>query len=72
MLRGQRDNQEKKSPKERFLFIIGVIFFVIYLAMGAVLIFWQNFPIAMEAPYRIALGVVLILYAFTRFFRYYK
>jgi uncharacterized membrane protein (DUF485 family) len=72
MLQGLRENQQKKSPKERFLFVIGLLFFVIYLAMGLIIIFWKDFPIALQPSYRIALGIVLILYAFARFFRYYK
>ena len=71
MLQGQH-NQEKKSPKERFLFVIGLLFFMVYLAMGLIIIFWTEFPLAMKPTYRITLGVVLILYAFARFFRYYK
>ncbi len=62
----------KKSPQERFLFIIGVLFFLVYLVLGLILIFWTTFPINMEPRYRIALGVVLIVYAGIRFMRYYK
>lgn len=68
----QRYNQGKKSPKERFLFVIGLLFFAIYLAMGLTLIFWTSMPIVMEPKYRIALGVVLIVYSFFRFLRYFK
>lgn len=63
---------QKKSLKERFLLIIGIIFFLIYLAMGLTLIIWQSFSLAMEYKYRVALGIVLIVYAFLRFLRFFK
>lgn len=66
------DNKQRKSPQERFLFIIGFVFFIIYLVMGLILIFWTTFPIDMEPKYRIALGVILIIYAIMRFLRYYR
>lgn len=68
----QSDKQEKKSLKERFFLIIGILFFCIYLAMGMIVIFWKDFPIAMEYHYRVAFGVLLIVYAFFRFMRYLK
>jgi cytochrome c biogenesis protein CcdA len=68
----QHDTSQKKSPQERFLFIIGFLFFMIYLVMGIILVFWTTFPIDMEPRYRIALGVVLIVYALFRFMRFYR
>ena len=59
----------KKSLKERFLFVIGLLLFLIYFAFGVLVIFWKNFPIAIPTTYRIALGVIIIVYAFFRFFR---
>ena len=69
MRRNSDENQEKKSPKERFLFVIGILFFLLYLALGLAVIFWKKFPLAMEMHYRIAFGVLLIVYAFFRFVR---
>jgi len=66
------ENQQKKSPKERFLLVIGILFFVIYLALGLIVIFWKDFPIAMEPKYRIAFGCILIVYSFLRFLRFFK
>ena len=63
---------QKKSLKERFLLVIGFLFFLIYLAFGLVVIFWQNLPLDMPKGYRIALGIVLIAYAFTRLIRIYN
>jgi len=72
MRRYSDENQEKKSPKERFLFVIGILFFLIYLFMGLAIIFWKDLPFIMEQQYRIAFGVLLISYAFFRFIRYLK
>lgn len=69
MLNNSTENKEKKSLKERFFLVIGMVFFVAYLAMGLTIIFWKNFPFDMKPGYRIAFGVVLIVYSFIRFFR---
>ena len=69
MLNNSTENKEKKSLKERFFLVIGMVFFVAYLAMGLTIIFWKNFPFDMRPGYRIAFGVVLIAYSFIRFFR---
>ena len=66
------DNMKKKSPKERFLLVIGLLFFLVYLVLGLAVIFWQELPLAMEFKYRIALGVLLIVYSIIRFQRFYN
>jgi uncharacterized membrane protein (DUF485 family) len=69
-MRSDQDyNQQKKSPKQRFLLVIGILFFLVYLTLGLIIIFWKKFPIAMETNYRIAFGVLLIVYSFFRFLR---
>lgn len=75
MLKNAPNNFEKKSPKQRFLFIIGILFFSLYLFMGVMVIFWEiifakKFPFALSPNYRIALGVVLIAYSFLRAYRF--
>lgn len=62
----------KKSLKERFLLVIGILFFLIYLTIGLVVIFWKQLPLNMERPYRIAFGILLIGYSMFRFYRFYK
>ena len=62
-------NIQKKSPKERFLLVIGILFFVLYLVLGLFIIFMKNFPLDMPQTYRIAFGVLLIVYALIRFMR---
>lgn len=65
-------NFKKKSLSERFLLIFGMLFFIIYFVLGIIIIFWETFPIFMETKYRIALGVLLIVYAVFRFFRFFN
>jgi uncharacterized membrane protein (DUF485 family) len=62
-------NIQKKSPKERFLLVIGILFFVLYFVLGLFIIFMKNFPLDMPQTYRIAFGVLLIVYALIRFMR---
>jgi hypothetical protein len=71
------ENFKKKSPKERFLLIIGILFFFVYLFMGFIVIFWdfifpRSFPITMTSFYRVAFGVILIFYSFLRFYRFFN
>lgn len=72
MSRFSERNEMKKSPQQRFLLIIGILFFLVYLVLGLIVMFWKEFPLAMEPIYRKALGVVLIGYAFLRFLRFFK
>ena len=72
MLSNLIENYKKKSLKERFLLFIGILFFLIYLTFGLVIIFWKNFPFNWEMKYRIAFGVLLIVYSFFRFVRFFN
>ena len=63
------DNIKKKSLRERFLLVLGILFFVLYFTLGLFIIFMNNFPLAMERMYRVVFGVILIVYASFRFFR---
>ena len=65
-------NYKKKSLKERFLLFIGVLFLMIYLTFGLVIIFWKEFPIKLSPNYRIALGILFIVYGAFRFSRLMK
>lgn len=69
MLNNILDNIKKKSLKERFLLVIGILFFLVYLVLGLIIIFMKNLPLAIQPNYRIAFGVLLIVYASFRFFR---
>ena len=65
-------NFRKKSLKERFLFVIGMLFFLIYLVLGLIIIFWKKFPLTMSGNYRLAFGLLLIVYSFVRFIRFFN
>lgn len=66
------DKKEKKSLKERFLLVIGIFFFLIYLTFGLAILFWDKLPLKMPHNYRIALGLIIIIYAFLRFIRFFQ
>jgi len=60
---------KQKSPKQRFLLILGLMAFLLYLLMGLAFIFWP--PLALRFNFiptwgRIAIGIFLIFYAFVR------
>lgn len=69
MLKDMLNNIQKKSLKERFLLVLGILFFLAYLVLGLFIIFIKELPIVMDATYRIAFGIILIVYAFFRFIR---
>lgn len=71
MLSKHIDNFKKKSLKERFLLVIGILF-LIYLTFGLMVIFWKKLPLNMSDTYRTALGIILIVYAFLRFLRFFN
>jgi uncharacterized membrane protein (DUF485 family) len=70
--------RDQKSLLERFLLIIGILFFLLYFVLGTGIIFWEyifpekEFPLVMEMKFRIAFGVLLIVYAFYRATRFYN
>ena len=72
MLKKSIYNFQKKSLKERFLFVIGMLVFLAYFILGLIFIFLKSMPIAMQTEYRIAFGVLLIVYSFIRFFRFFN
>ncbi|KQS46659.1 MULTISPECIES: hypothetical protein [Flavobacterium] len=67
-----RTNKDQKSLLGRFLLILGMLFFLMYFVMGMAIIFWKDIPIEMPKPYRIAFGLLLIVYSFFRFIRFIK
>jgi uncharacterized membrane protein (DUF485 family) len=72
MLSNLFNNLKKKSLIERFLLVITILVFLAYFFLGLMVIFWKEFPFDMQMQYRIALGIVLIVYAIIRFFRVYN
>jgi hypothetical protein len=65
----------QKSPDWRFLLVLRLMIFFVYVALAIILIFWDSIPftknyfLSMGSNYRIALGILLIVYAFIRFIR---
>ncbi len=60
---------KQKSPLQRFLFIFGLFFFVIYLGLGCMFILWKDMPITLDYTSRALFGGVLIIYGIFRFYR---
>lgn len=63
------NNIQKKSLKERFLLVLGILFFLIYLVLGLMIMFWEKLPLDWESKYRYAFGGLLIVYSGIRFLR---
>ncbi|MFK7001799.1 hypothetical protein [Flavobacterium oreochromis] len=68
------NKQGKKSLQERFLLVLGIFFFFIYLVMGLMVLFWDRLieRLPLTTGYRVTLGIAIIIYAFFRFIRYFK
>jgi len=66
---GYRNKQ--KSLKRRFLFILGIVAFIVYLACGLTVIFWDK--ILPDYGYKkTVLGCLLIIYGAYRMIRLFK
>jgi uncharacterized membrane protein (DUF485 family) len=66
MLKKFITNIQKKSLKERFLLVIAILFFLVYLILGLIVLFMTNLPLNLPTNYRIAFGLLLIVYAIIR------
>lgn len=60
---------KQKSPLQRFLFVFGLFFFLLYLVLGIMFIAWKDIPLDIEYTHRVLFGVLLIVYAIFRFYR---
>ena len=65
----RREEKLQKSPAKRFLFILGLGMFALYFVLGIIIMFWKDFPMDLSPGYRIAFGILLIVYSFYRFVR---
>jgi hypothetical protein len=63
---------KQKSPKQRFLFILGLLIFCFYLVLAYLVTFWDNFPLEVTITRRRIFGALLVLYAGFRFYRLIK
>ena len=66
------NNFIQKSLLERFLFILGILFLILYFTLGITFIFWKDIPLTLPYTNRLAFGILLILYSLIRFFRIIK
>lgn len=66
---GLFNNFKQKSPQQRFLFVLGLVFLGLYVFLALTLFVWKSMPV--EIPYnrRVILGVLLLVYAVFRFTR---
>ncbi|UYW00629.1 hypothetical protein K5I29_08765 [Flavobacterium agricola] len=60
---------KQKSPLQRFLFVLNLIFLILYVFMAVVLFVWKTMPVEIPYKSRVILGVILIIYAIIRFYR---
>jgi uncharacterized membrane protein (DUF485 family) len=67
---------KEKSPQQRFLLILGVTMIIIFLGLAILVMFFGELinldPEKFPQKYRIAFGVLLLIYALIRFSRIYK
>jgi len=66
------NNEKQKSPKRRFLLILGVTAFIGLLTLGLMTIFWDSFLSQLPKQQKTIFGCVIILYAVLRFARYLR
>ncbi|GGH31034.1 hypothetical protein FAZ19_22090 [Sphingobacterium alkalisoli] len=62
----------QKSPTQRFLSILGLFMFLVYFTLGLLIIFWDKFPLEIDARYKNMFGILLIVYSFMRFIRLFQ
>jgi len=69
LLKRKSQEQTQKSPLQRFLFVLGIVFFLMYFVLGMMIIFWKEIPLNLTYNGRLGMGILLIVYAFYRFIR---
>ncbi|RWW92250.1 hypothetical protein EPI11_15155 [Flavobacterium cerinum] len=70
--RKQSQEPIQKSPIQRFLFVLGIVFFLMYFILGLTIIFWDQIPLTLSYNGRLAMGTLLIAYSFFRFIRLWQ
>jgi len=63
----QNGQEKQKSPKRRFLLILGVLIFVGLMVLGLMFIFWDKMPFDLTLEQRRWFGAFVIIYALLRF-----
>jgi len=62
----------QKSPKRRFLLILGIAVFTALCSFGLMVLFWSKMLPNMPKSQKTVFGGIIILYAFLRFSRLLK
>ncbi len=62
----------EKSLNERFFFILGIVFLLVYFVLGCFFILVKNLPFDIPYTNRVIFGIILIVYSIIRFFRIIK
>ncbi|MFP9115364.1 hypothetical protein ACLI1A_15615 [Flavobacterium sp. RHBU_3] len=65
----QRRYNTQKSPIQRFLFVLGALSFIIYIAMGYLLIFTDRMSMWLTYNGRLGLGIIVVIYGILRLVR---
>jgi hypothetical protein len=69
------NNLKQKSPIQRFLFILGLFLFLLFLSIGFVFIFWDNISglneleTKINSQQRLYFGILLVVYGTYRFIK---
>lgn len=66
------NNNEQKSPKRRFLLILGVTAFICFCCLGLMIIFWDSMLPNLSKTQKVVFGLIIIIYAVIRFSRLLK
>jgi len=66
------DFNKQKSPKRRFLFILGAALFVGIFILGVLIMFWKALPLNLSDTQRYTFGGLFIVYGILRFARIMK
>ncbi|UOE50716.1 hypothetical protein MTO98_06460 [Mucilaginibacter sp. SMC90] len=65
-------DKKQKSPKRRFLLILGTAAFICFVVLGLMIMFWEALPLQMQHYQRLLFGGFIIVYAVLRFSRLFK
>ena len=60
----------QKSPKQRFLFVLGLLMISSYYVLASIFIFWKTMPVTLPYNNRLIFGIVLAIYGTFRFYRF--
>lgn len=60
------DNQRQKSPKRRFLLILGLIIFPSIIILGFLIMFWDGLNLTLTQTQRYIFGALFVVYGILR------